>query len=391
MLALAEPIKREFHLSDFELGLLTSLFAVSYSIAGLPVGMLVDRVSRVRLLSALLAAWSCMTGLGGLVMSFPALILARIGLAAGESGAVPTSMSLIADYFPARLRGTALGVYFFNNAIANAIGFTMAGYVAAHYGWRVAFFVAGAPGLILSVVALTTLREPMRGTFEAMAPDAGVRASPLDIVRAVFARPALLRLTIAAVSVIAIQAGTAAFITPFFIRIHHLSVQQAGGLVGAVFGIAFAVGTPAGGFISDRLSGGSARRGCRFLAVVTVLAAPLALAGICLTNTTAAVICVFLYMALIASYYPAAFATYLNLSPVKMRGALGAFLMILMNLMGYGVGPQIVGFLSDLGTHFGFAQPLRWAMALLECGLLPAGVLFFYAGEARQEVPSLRE
>jgi predicted MFS family arabinose efflux permease len=388
VLALAEPIKREFRLSDADLGLLTSLFAISYSVAGIPVGLLVDRANRICLLAALVVGWSCMTGLSGLARSFPMLILARLGLAAGESGAVPTSLSLIADYFPPERRGTALGVFFFNNAISSLLGFSMAGAVALHFGWRAAFFVAGAPGIALGFLFLATLREPLRGRFEPLPRQEPTRASVAAILRVIGSRPALKRLTIAAIAIIAIQAGTTAFLSPFFIRVHHLSVEQAGFLIGGIFGAGFAIGTPAGGLLSDWLSAKSPRGSCLFLGGLSLAACPCALAGLMAGNLAVAAIALFIYMTLIAGYYPAAFSTFLNLSPPPMRGALGAFLMVMMNLAGYGAGPQFVGFCSDFATHLGLPDPLRWALVLLECGLLPAGLLFLAAGRRIGTAPA---
>ncbi len=382
VLALAEPIKREFGLSDSALGLLPSVFAISYSIVGIPVGMLVDRMNRVRLLAFLLALWSAATVMGGFAPSFRALLLARIGLATAESGSVPTSMSLITDLFPPARRGAAIGLYFFNNAIALTAGFAMAGVIARHFGWRAAFFISGTPGLFLALFVILALREPARGAFERPVAEPERRPTIIEIVATVWRRKALLLLAVAAVLVIAVQAGITAFIAPFFSRVHHLPDDKAGILVGVVLGAGFAIGTPLGGLFSDRLSRRSAQGGCRFVAAVVFLAAPFAVAAFLSPGVVISAICLFIYATMGASYYAGAFSLYLGLAPTAMRGALGAFLMVLMNLAGYGLGPQLAGVMSDLASHAGAADPLRLALSLMTIMLVIASVFFLSAGRA---------
>src|SRR6185436_5629951 len=155
-----EPIKREFGLSDGQLGLLTGLaFAISYSVAGIPLGLLADRVARKRLLSGLVAVWSGLTFLSGIATSTLTLALARIGVGASESGASPASMSLITDYFPKERRGLAMALFYMSTPIGTSLAFAIGGAVEANYGWRAAFFVAGGPGLLLSLIILLSVCE----------------------------------------------------------------------------------------------------------------------------------------------------------------------------------------------------------------------------------------
>jgi predicted MFS family arabinose efflux permease len=387
VLALAEPIKREFDLSDSAVGLLPSVFAISYSIVGIPVGMLVDRLNRVRLLAALLALWSAATVAGGFAQSFRALLLARIGLATAESGSVPASMSLITDLFPPARRGTAVGLYFFNNAIALGAGFAMSGIIARHFGWRAAFFITGTPGLILALFMVLALREPPRGAFEPrptkpVAATQEPRPGIVAIVATVWRRRALALLAAAAVIVIAAQAGITTFVASFFIRVHHLPVDDAGIVVGLVLGAGFAIGSPLGGLLSDRLSRRSAQGGCRFVAAVVFLAAPFAIAAFLGSGVMISAAFLFLYATMGASFYAGAFSLYLGLAPAPMRGALGAFLMVLMNLAGYGLGPQLAGGISELAHHFGAADPLRLALSAMTLLLVVAAILFLAAGRA---------
>ena len=156
---LLEPIGRDFDLSDSQLGLLAGLaYAVPFAIAGLPLGMLVDRVNRVRLLTVLVTVWSGLTTLAAFATGFWTLLLARVGVAAAEAGGTPTNVSIISDQIPAARRSTALGVYYMGAALGTIIGFSLAGTIAAEYGWRAGFLVAGLPGLLLGLVLSRTVR-----------------------------------------------------------------------------------------------------------------------------------------------------------------------------------------------------------------------------------------
>src|SRR5690606_9272996 len=189
MSILIEPVKAEFQLSDSQLGVLTGLaFGLTYALAGLPMGWLIDRVNRTKLLAAVVAIWSVCTSICGFAQSYPALVMARLAVGASESAAAPTAMSMIADLFPKERRSTAMGIFWTSTAFGTARSLLLGGVIAAIYGWRAAFFVAGVPGLILAVLIFLTVREPARE------PDLGGRAdepapTPLQTLRFVCANP----------------------------------------------------------------------------------------------------------------------------------------------------------------------------------------------------------
>ena len=162
---LLDPIGREFQLSDSQLGLLAGLaYAIPFALAGIPLGMLVDRVNRVRLLTVLVTVWSGLTAMAAFATGFWTLLLARVGVAAAESGATPTNVSIISDQLPATRRATALGVYYMGPSLGTIVGFSVAGAVATSYGWRAGFLVAGLPGLLLALLLWRTVREPPRSS-----------------------------------------------------------------------------------------------------------------------------------------------------------------------------------------------------------------------------------
>ena len=168
LVILQESIKKELHLSDTQLGLLSGFtFAIFYVTLGIPIARLADKRNRRNIVAGSLALWSVMTAFSGLARNFIQLLLARIGVGVGEAGGSPPAHAMISDYFPPEKRSTALSVYSTGIYIGVLIGFLMGGYLNQHLGWRTAFFVLGTPGLIFSLLFYTTVKEPKKGATDA--------------------------------------------------------------------------------------------------------------------------------------------------------------------------------------------------------------------------------
>lgn len=380
--ALAEPIKLEFDLSDSQLGLLIGLvFSVAYAIASIPIGLLIDRVNRARMLGILLITWSGLTLLSAKAGSFMSLALCRMGVAAAESGGNPTSLALISDYFPKEERGRAVSIFSINSAIASLVVFSAAGYIAAEYGWRTAFVVAAIPGLILGAIVFLTLREPVRGAFDppSQNPTDEKHASLIDILKSIAANKPLLWVAAAAVLAVLGQAGGGAFTAAFFVRIHGLSLIHAGVVTGVLAASAFAIGTIVGGIVADRQGKKTPGGGCRFLCLMLLAAVPFGFAGFIVPSVTASVALLFVYKMLAGSFYGATLSIIMNLSPIKMRGATMAYITIIMNLGGYGFGPQVAGVFSDLFKLAGAAEPLRWGLVAVSSVFLLSALCYYQA------------
>jgi predicted MFS family arabinose efflux permease len=379
---LAEPIRQEFGLNDSQLGFLTgTVFAISFALAGIPLGLLADRTNRVRMLAALLGVWSVLTILSGFTRTYVTLLLARIGVAAAESGASPASMSLITDLFPKEKRGTALGVFYTSTPLGLAIGFALGGVIAAHFGWRAAFFFAGVPGLVISALLILTMREPRRGAQDA--PRSGsaalVNSSVGELLRITWRRKTMLFLILAAISMIIAQAGIGAFIAPFLIRVHGMPIDQVGGLVALAWGGGGLFGLPLGGIFADRVAKAAPSHGPRFVALSAVITAPLAMSAFLVSTPYAALALIFAASVVGHAYYGATFSVYLSVAPAAIRGAAGALLIVALNLIGYGVGPQMTGILSDLFAHAGIANSLRWALVAAASVYFIAALFFVLA------------
>ncbi|EJM24338.1 arabinose efflux permease family protein [Pseudomonas sp. GM21] len=379
-----EPIKHEFTLTDTQMGLLPLAFSVLFAVVGVPLGLLADRLSRRNIIIASLFVFSVATTLCGAALSFVHLLLARIGVGAGEAGTGPAAMSIIADLFPDRQRATALSVYYLAAPLGFVLTFALGGHLVGQYGWRFTFFAAGVPGVLLAVVLLLLMREPARPptTPENSAPG-GLAAFSKPIKQ--MARKSTLRhltigITLNAMASAAIMLWCAAFL----LRSHGIPVAQAGLLVGVFYGAVSMIGVLAGGVVSDRLSRLGEVWRTRVLALAALFSAP-ALLGLLLSQSTLAMIVSFIVWAVISSiWYGPAFALTQSLVPVRQRATTASLLYLLTNLIGAGIGPQLVGIFSDALVPSLGVQSLRYAMATMAIIHLWAMWHFLRAGRTVQ-------
>lgn len=365
----AEPIRREFGLSDSQLGLLTGLaYGVSFALAGIPFGYLIDRVNRRRLMAVVVVAWSSMTALAGLVQNYASLLVTRVLLGAAEAGGTPTAMALISDLFPARLRSTALGIYFLGTGVGAAASAVIAAVVAAQYGWRAAFLVAGLPGIVLGLLVWFTLRDVERGASEPRVSTAAnvplpATAPGLRLVFAfLFRQHAVLALIAAVALLSAGMAAIGAWLPALLMRSHDLALGKAGLITALTFGLFSSLGTLFGGLAADRLGRGGTLRRLWFCAVMALLAAPAGALAALSIDLSLAVMGAFAAAFCGFAVLPTGFGMAMELMPPQMRGMTTASAQLVANLVGYGIGPFAVGLLS---THIGGADSLRQGMALV--------------------------
>lgn len=260
---LAEPIKQDLGLDDRQLGMLTGLsFALFYTVLGIPIARLAERANRVWIISGATALWSLFTVACGLAANFPQLLLARVGVGIGEAGLSPPAHSLITDYTPRERRASALAFYSLGIPLGSLMGLALGGLVADAYGWRTAFFVAGAPGLLLAVLALVVLKEPRRGLPVAAADTPSLR----EALKELGGKPSFWLISVAASLGSFVSYGSIAFFGSFYARNHgaelagvaaSLGLGVAGFLglaLGIVIGVSGGLGTWTGGQIADRWS-----------------------------------------------------------------------------------------------------------------------------------------
>ena len=167
-----------------------------------------------------------------------------------KRGRRPPGLSLLADYFQPRERATAVGIWYMSAGLGATAAFLGGGLIVQHYGWRAAFFAAGAPGLVIALLILLTLKEPDRGGVAAPAPGAGFSVAKLKLI---FAQPGLPH-CMAGITLIAIaMSGLSSWLVSFFVRIHHLKISEAGMAVAFSFGLLAAFGGVAAGIAVDRI------------------------------------------------------------------------------------------------------------------------------------------
>ena len=378
LVILQEPIKNELGLSDAQLGVLTGFsFAVIYVCAGIPIAWLADRSNRRNIIAASLALWSTMTALSGLVGSYGQLVLARLGVGLGEAGGSPPAHSMISDYFPPEQRGTALSFYSAGIYLGVLFGFAGGGYIAETFGWRNAFFIVGVPGILFAVVVLLVVREPPRGRWDAYRNS--TRSSLTQTIACLRQRPSFWCIALGCAMTSFVAYGNGNFYPSYLIRNHGFTVAEVGFALGLVSGIAGAIGTFLGGFLADRW-GANDRRWYLWIPIAgNILAvAPMSYA---LLGSDPTLILLVLFPANILNslYLGPSIAMVQALVSPTMRAMSSAILFFILNMIGLGLGPVIVGVLSDAFAESYGVNNLRYAM-LITLALGFSGTACFVLG-----------
>lgn len=352
---LLEPIKREFGVSDASLGLLSGLcFAFFYAVAGMPIARWAETGNRRTIITVALTIWSVMTMVCGLAQSFWQLMLARVGVGVGEAGAIPPAQSLIADYFPPERRASALAVFTAATSAGYVLGIGVGGYVAAMYGWRMAFILVGAPGLLLAILTRYVLKEP-RLTLSAT----GERAAAEPVSHA-FARLAdkrsFLFALLGSVTYFFVLYGPLIFIPSFLVRSLGRSLADISFTLGIVTAVGCVVGAICGGLAADFLG----RRDIRWLAWIPAIcfgaAAPVFQLAFLAHHAESFMAIALLGYALVAAGAPAIYAAIHAVCGSARRATAVALVLFSSTLIGGGLGPVATGLLSDsLNAAYGAA------------------------------------
>ncbi len=392
---LMEPIKADLSLSDTQLGLLSGFaFGAFYAVFGLPLAVMVDRFNRRNLLSVSIFFWSLMTALCGMAGSFASLFFARAGVAVGEAGGSPSVASMISDYFSPEKRGRAFSIIAMAIPVSIMIGYMLGGYLNHLYGWRLTFVIIGAPGIALALLVLLTISEPVRGGSENRTTN--VTAPPfLKSIGFLIRRPAYLAAIIAGAGVSMAAYGSGVWTPSFFIRVHGLSVAQAGALVGLMYGTAGITGALAGGFLADRLSTRFEDERWYFFVPAIALAFTIPCAAIAYLNPSLVFACLFFWLviALMHMYGGPHGAMLQGLAGLRMRGVSTSFYNFMNNLLAVGVGTLFVGMVSDaFGAQHG-PNALRMAIVtVITVGFGGAAIAFTLgAKHLRQNLALARE
>ena len=362
---LQESIKKELHLSDSQLGLLSGFtFAIFYVTLGIPIARFADKTNRKNTVAASLGLWSIMTAFSGLARNFIQLFFARIGVGVGEAGGSPPAHAMISDYFPPQKRSTALSIYSTGIYFGILIGFLMGGYLNQHLGWRTAFFAVGMPGIVLSILFYVFVKEPRRGATDVYAISTIGDLSVAKVLKRLYSTNTFVYLGLATGLHVFCIYGLLNWAPSFLSRLHGMKNSEIGALLGPIFGVGGAIGSFAGGFLTDHFGKKDKRWYLRLPAYAIILSIFFAAGALFVQQTSISLICLGCCASLQSMYLGPSIAVAHSLVPASMRSLTSAILFFVLNLIGLGLGPLVVGIVSDkLAPTFG-NESLRWAMSI---------------------------
>jgi MFS family permease len=371
----AQPIIDSFGLTDSEWGLLYGPpFAIFYAVMGLPIALWADRSNRVKIITVCIILWSIMTALCGFAAGFLVLLFFRIGVAIGEAGCTPPANSIIGDYFIARKRATALGIYSMGvtlgSVLANLFGGPIAEMQGAEFGawvgsiglgglftgldwasiegWRIAFVVVGFPGILIAMVVMFTIKEPPRGYADIADISPQAESNWTDAFQELKHKPTFWWMAIGAAMVAFVGYGLSSFQAPFLQREHGLGVRDAAINFGAPLSFLAAIGTFFGGYLTEKLTPKSQTAVAWVPAVGLLIAVPAYIGAFFAESLTV----VFVLWAIAAVCHYAYLGAQYNIGQgvvsARSRATAIATLLVIVSIIGNGIGPYFVGFMSDL-------------------------------------------
>jgi MFS family permease len=391
---LAEPIKTDLHLADWQMGAMSGFaFALLYTVLGVPVARLSERGNRSWIIAGALALWSGFTALSGLATNFLHLLIARIGVGIGEAGLIPPAHSLISDITPRARRASALAVFSMGLPIGTLLGMALGGVVAQMYGWRAAFLLVGLPGVFLALLLVLTARDPRAGELRDLTrPKADI--PPLgETLKLLWAARSFRWLALGAAMIAFAGYGQQTFFGSFYLRNHGGGLDAMarvlgfdgrlallGIMLGLILGLTAVFGTGVGGRLGDRF----AKAGPKGYLTVPIWATggcvPFFIAAFLAPNVGVSLLLLAIPAFLKAMWYGPVYACLQSIVPARSRATAVAMFLFIVNAIGIGLGPIATGIMSDvLARTFGPAEGLRLALILISLFVLVAVGCFVMA------------
>lgn len=371
---LAAPIKADLHLTDTQFGAVGGLaFALLYSALGIPLAYLADRSSRSGVVAASLAVWSAFSALCGAATGFWQLFLCRLGVGIGEAGGVAPAYALISDYVAPERRGRALAIYSLGVPIGLSGGTLIGAYLASQLGWRTTFVILGIAGIVLAPILRLAVRDLPRSPAPAQ--------TQLGQVFPLLARkPAFWLLAFASSASSLVGYGLALWVPSVMIRSFHLDLLTTGKFLASLLLVGGSAGVLAGGWLSDRLGAMDRSWYARLPAIAWLLTIPTYAGGLLAPSLWIAWPLLLVANALAILWLGPVTAAVQHLAPRHMRSTAAASFLLINNLIGLGVGPLLIGRLSDALKQSQGADALRDAAVACTAFYIVAALLGWLAG-----------
>jgi MFS family permease len=378
---IGQPMKESLGITDNQLGLLGGLaFALLYTLLGVPIARLAERVSRVNVMAVCITLWSAFTALCGLAPNFGAMLAFRVGVGIGEAGCSPPAHSLISDYYEPKRRASALAVFAFGIPLGGMLGAIFGGLIAQYLNWRMAFFIVGIPGVLVAIALKLIVKEPPRGNADieaapALPEDVTPDETPATPRRTltqelafelrelgavawrIFGTWSFLNMTLGVTLASFAGYGAGQFASPYFIRTFGLGLAVVGVLFGIIGGISSGSGTLFGGFVTDWLSKRSKAWYALVPGIGLAIALPIYIAAYTRTDWHAAAWILLLPGIFQYTYLGPTFGVIQNAVDTRRRATATAVLFLFLNLIALGGGPPFTGWLIDQFAQFGFTHP----------------------------------
>jgi len=379
---IGQPMKESLGITDNQLGLLGGLaFALLYTILGVPIARIAERVSRVNVMAICITIWSAFTGLCGVAPNFPTMLAMRVGVGIGEAGCSPPAHSLISDYYEPQRRASALSVYAFGIPVGAMLGAIFGGLIAQYLNWRMAFFIVGLPGVLVAIALKLVVKEPPRGHSDVEArpalpedvtPDEAPAAPPARsfadeiahevselwaVARRIFGTWSFLNVALGVTLASFAGYGAGQFSSPYFIRTFGLGLALVGVLFGIIGGVSSGAGTLVGGFVTDWLSKRSAAWYALVPGIGLAAAAPIYVLAFTRADWRVAAWILLLPGLFQYTYLGPTFGVIQNAVDERRRATATALLFLFLNLVALGGGPPFTGWLIDQFAQFDFTHP----------------------------------
>lgn len=373
---LVEALKRDLHLTDTQIGLITGpAFSLSYAIFAIPIAKLSDAKNRTVIIGSAVIIWSAFTACGGFAKNFATFALSRVGVALGEAALTPAAHSLVSNYLPQAARAKGLALYSFGFAVGSFVALALGGYISDRYGWKMAFFLIGGAGVLVSLLVLLTVREPKRE------PTSKDLFLPKGSIKSLFGN-AVIAHTIMGATALGLSVGALGSWGPAYVmRTFGLSATETGASYGAVFGLLAMVGILAGGFIGSWLSSRSPHYALRMLAIVFFVTLFSQVAALFVSSYALFLVLIAITSLFSAFYIGPTHAAIQSLVDPNARSFASAVTVFGINGIGIASGAFIVGLISDALAPRLDSESLRWALIIISCCKLWAAAHYWRASQ----------